>query len=94
MPAYESTYPGRAITGGAPKASRRETLAESSWGPFGKKKMAKDGRKRVTRGRILESALSLFAQRGFKGATTRAIADGANVGKSKPAFRQQGRPVR
>ena len=44
--------------------------------------MAKDGRKRVTRQRILESALCLFAQRGFKAATTRAIADGANVGKS------------
>lgn len=44
--------------------------------------MAKDDRKRITRGRILESALGLFGQRGFKGATTRAIADGASVGKS------------
>lgn len=44
--------------------------------------MAKDDRKLITYGRILESALDSFARRVFNGTTMQAIADGAKVSKA------------
>ncbi len=48
--------------------------------------MAKDRRKHITQGAILEAALQLFARQGFDRTTIGAIADQANIGRTTVLF--------